>query len=39
MAIRKTSAGLPAVSKPNSQNATTQASVACTAAAMLNAVP
>lgn len=39
MAMANTSAGLPAVSRPNSQNETMQAKVACAAAAIENAVP
>ena len=39
MAIANTRAGLPAVSRPSSQNEITHASVACAAAAMENAVP
>ncbi|CFE45765.1 Uncharacterised protein [Mycobacterium tuberculosis] len=39
IAIANTHTGLPAVSKPRNQNATMQASVACAAAAIENAVP
>ena len=39
IAMTNTRTGLPAVSRPRSQNDTMQASVACAAAAIENAVP
>ena len=39
IAMTNTQNGLPLVSKPSSQNDTTQARVACAAAAIENAVP
>ena len=39
IAMTNTRIGLPAVSRPSSQNDTTHARVACAAAAIENAVP